>query len=1028
MADSQIMESVYAVFGFSWFEAAFLLCFLFGFVFVRLDVLSTKGKKLADTAVRPSKVADSKLKRAVDSQAGSLEILAAWKACCDSTPTPPELLKAVVQALLECEPEQLADQISSHLDSHPVMRSVRTANLVLDAVARAGNIKVMEELGEAYREVLRIKPNEQTFEVMLGGYATAGDEKRVSEVYAEAALKQMRLSPRGFALAIKGFLKNGKIDATIKQFQEMSKSGFRLPPFAVTQLMRVANEAGRSKEVYEQIASLAPLEAEAVVVLLEGCLKGQDLTWAKAIEAEARAAGVPFTIAMYDPLLKLYAGGGDPGAARLFDEMQKSDVRVSEGLCVALLARCAEAKFLRFAEEIVRYVRATSKMTLAMYSALMKVYAFCNMYGKACDLYDMLTSEGLEPDAMMCGCLMRFAVECGRTDLSRKIAELAPSMEIQNYMSLIRAAGRDRDVNRAFQVLERLKASNVPADAAVHNCVLDVCVSVGQMQRARDLVTEMRQLGHVDVITFNTLIKGYCQEGDLPAAKACMGSMVEAGIPPNDISFNCLLNAIVRSRTGGDFKEAWAVIGQMKQSGVAVDRYTLSIMMKALKRVSNPRDVARCLELIDQSKVDVCSDEILLNSVLETCIRHQEHRRLESIVTRISQSNLRLSVSTYGSLIKSCSALKNLPQCWAHWNAMEARGLEPTAIVVGCMLDALVCNGEVDTAVTFLNDWKKRGQVNAIMYSTVIKGFAGSGQHARAMAMLRDIRDERVSLTVAVYNSVIDAQARSGAVHEIAEVLEMMEADKVVPDAISWATIVKGYCKNGDLDKAFEIFRSQVKKAQAANDSIIYNNMLEGCIQHARFDAADRLVEEMEASEVVPSSYTFGVLVKLYSRRRQIHRAFEVIERWSKKFKVAPNNQVRTCLMCACLHGGASADTARALRVFDELRASPAGADAKAYSSLIGGLVRHRQLTQAVTLVEEAYGLEGRHRIPKGQTLETAAMEQLMTALCRQGQAASVAVPLMRRLQSAGVTISSSVVSTVLGGSGSDSGAKGRRS
>merc|ERR1719282_2234129 len=103
-------------------------------------------------------------------------------------------------------------------------------------------------------------------------------------------------------------------------------------------------------------------------------------------------------------------------------------------------------------------------MTIAVYSALMKVYAYCGMYDRACNLYDQIRADGLEPDAMMYGCLMKFAVECGRTDLSRELSEKAPSLDIQNYMSLIRAAGRDRDIKRAFDVLNKLKEACVSID------------------------------------------------------------------------------------------------------------------------------------------------------------------------------------------------------------------------------------------------------------------------------------------------------------------------------------------------------------------------------------------------------------------------------------------------------------------------------------------------------------------------------------------------------------------------------------
>merc|ERR1719183_1720090 len=149
-------------------------------------------------------------------------------------------------------------------------------------------------------------------------------------------------------------------------------------------------------------------------------------------------------------------------------------------------------------------------------------------------------------------------------------------------MSLIRAAGRDKDVDRAFAVLEKLKASGVSPDIPVYNCVLDACVSSGDLRRARTLVGEMQKITTLDIITYNTLLKGYCSRGDVRGAKELFLEMEKAGLAPNDVSYNCLINAAVSS---GNFKEAWTTIDMMERSGVAVDHYTISIMMKSLKKI-----------------------------------------------------------------------------------------------------------------------------------------------------------------------------------------------------------------------------------------------------------------------------------------------------------------------------------------------------------------------------------------------------------------------------------------------------------
>ena len=86
----------------------------------------------------------------------------------------------------------------------------------------------------------------------------------------------------------------------------------------------------------------------------------------------------------------------------------------------------------------------------------------------------MIIASGLTPDAIMYGCLMPFSAQCGRTELSQELSRFAPELDIQNYMSLIRAAGRDR----AFQLLEKLKGAGDTVDLA---CTI-ACWMLASMQ------------------------------------------------------------------------------------------------------------------------------------------------------------------------------------------------------------------------------------------------------------------------------------------------------------------------------------------------------------------------------------------------------------------------------------------------------------------------------------------------------------------------------------------------------------------
>lgn len=986
-----------------WIEVSFLFCFFLGFVVLRIDLprgSPRKHKGFSSVGHVNVNSFDPKLQKAIEAEVSASSIVSSWRQGQECAPTPVDLLRPVVQAMLEECPNTMVDETIAHVKKHSVvLANTRTVSVILDVVARAGHVEAMKMLADKFQHDLGIPPSLHMYEVLLGGYATAGDERSVEAIVGELERCRFRMSARGLSLTIKGFLKNGKIKAVIQKFKEMHALGVQVPPFAVTQLFRIACEQQRCGEVFNAVSPLAPLSPEVVSCIFEDCNKRDDLDLARRVEQRAREEGVTFSVGAFDSLLKLYVARSDPQVVELFNEMQASGVRISEGLCVGLLARCAEVKFLRFAEEVHKFCRSRGTMTIAVYSSLMKVYAYCNMYDKACGLYDKILEEGLEPDSLMYGCLMKFAVECGRTDLSNTLAERAPSLDIQNYMSLIRAAGRDRDVDRAFAILDRLKASHVSIDVAAYNCVLDVCVSAGEMRRARALLEAMRNDGKVDVISYNTLLKGSIHKGDLHGARELIREMVSVGLRPNDVSYNCLINAAV-STGNGDLREAWKTIEAMERDGVAADHYTVSIMMKALRRVKDVRDVDRIMALLDRTGLDVFSDEILLNTVLETCVRHRQMRRLEDILNRYRSMDFKPSVHTYGTLIKAASTLRRLSMCWEYWNEMETRrGIVPNDIALGCMLDALVTNEKVDQAIQLLAQWKERVPPNPIMYSTIMKGLANTHQASRALQTWHEMRKEGIKMNTVVYNAVIDAQARVGAMEAVSELVAAMEADGVVPDNISLSTIVKGYTVKGDLDKAFEVFRD-MQRTGMARDCIVYNTLLDGCTRHSRFDLADRVVKEMEDRDVTPSNFTVGILVKMYGKRRQLNKAFEVIDTVPVKYGFTANAQVKTCLICACLNNN-SVD--KAFEIFDQLRAGQRQADAKSWGAMISGCLRLKRVDDAVRLLEEAYGLDGRPAgLPHHSTLEAATVDKVLAALAQRGQSESVAIPLVRKLRRAG--------------------------
>merc|ERR1719299_298589 len=101
--------------------------------------------------------------------------------------------------------------------------------------------------------------------------------------------------------------------------------------------------------------------------------------------------------------------------------------------------------------------------------------------------------------------------------------------------------------------------------------------------------------------------------------------------------------------------------------------------------------------------------------------------------------------------------------------------------------------------------------------------------------------------------------------------LEDMRKTNVELDIISYSALIKGYCLEGSVEKAFRVLEDMKAQGKLQADEIMYNSLLDGCAKQQRVDEALKLLKEMEASDKAkPSNYTLSILVKLLGRARRL--------------------------------------------------------------------------------------------------------------------------------------------------------------
>lgn len=942
--------------------------------------------------------------RACTQQEDMLGVIGAWQqAQQGGGGLSPGTLRLVVRALAAAAPETLVRELAPYL-----RKSSKTsaASVVIEELFHAARADLADQVHTALHADRRVKPKVQVYEALLGGHASAGHEARVGELSRELVDRQQRLNPRARVLIVKGFLTAGLLDGALKQTQAMLQLGLALPMSATKMLFTSACEADRAAEVLKfAMARGIQLSPEVLGLVLDDCGRRADWQMACQVEAVARdtceAGSLPHSI--YCLLLKVAVKAGNVRALDLFAEMRREGVTFSDEYCTSIIARCTKPKLVRLAEDIMETLRNRGTLSLACFGAMLKVYTNQGFQVKACDLYTEIRVLDITPDSAMRSCLMKQAVAVGRPEMVQSLfdemTQLDGAIEGQNYIMLIQSMKVTKDVDRAFAALQALRKTDKKVWNAAYNCVLDVCVCAGELGRARELLAEMREEGILDRWSYNTILKGVCATKDKQAWQDILDSMEEDGFKCNEISYNCMINAAVQQN---DLAKAWNLLQEMEAAGLQITSYTVSIILKAFRGQDEGQcGLHRALALLDRPGLDL-SDPVLLHGAMEVCVRHRVTPRLKTLVSIWDRLHVPPTQQTLSYLIRAHSMLKAVDRCRQLWAQMIDSGQLPDRVVLGCMVDALVCDSRVREALELFREWRVEVGEDYGLYTTLLKGLATQGKVVEAMEVWKELRrgGGRSAMNVVLYNVLINAQAKIGNMDLVKELLQAMLEDGVGPDCVTYSTMIKGYCMKGKegLEKACEYFHA-VEKQGVVFDCVVYNVLINGCISHNCMDLADEILEDFERKNIKPSPFTVGTLVKMYGKREELDKAFAVLNHFRENHGLEPNRQVKSCMMSACIRNGKMRS---ALQIWESLQADGV-ADARPYGVIISGCARYGLVGQAVKYIEEAYGLRtGRRVLPPRQYLPAECLEHTLRATRRQGLQSELGVPLFEALTSAG--------------------------
>jgi len=719
-------------------------------------------------------------------------------------------------------------------------------------------------------------------------------------------------------------LRQGNINSAVALLLDMPEtmSGYIPANLAPRLLLAAAKADSFDKVMSELNVFIGKIEARSLEAAVGEAAKSKDRGACRQLHVMSRMLSIPKSQHTLEAFAKAFASDAD--CLRML--LEETEAPLARPFAKAMLEACTVLKDIDLAAEVFEKVADT--------------------------------------DAAM----LRNVVEKAATTKGGALSD--------GFVKEIRTCAKNGNLEGAVNIFEEQRTNTITS--LLYNSIIDACVECGDLEKAVDYFNQAHDCGMVDVVSYNMVMKGFLSKNQVSKARSLMEELKVKGLAPTIATYHGFMNF---HATAQDSDSAWKVVDEMQAVGIAPSAVTCSILLKG--KLSTPGDLKKVLKLVDT--IDPM-DEVLFSTLADACIRTGQLDILTKYQAKLpcQGSSLVLSAPTYGSMIKAYGQMYDVKRVWDLWNEMVKNNIVPTAITLGCMIEALVANHCTADAWTLLskmrNDADTRPLVNTVIYSTVLKGFANAKETSKVMALYEEMKSEGIQPNNITYNTVLNAFAQGGAMDRVPALLEDMKAatPPAEPDIVTYSTIVKGYCNSGGLDRALEIVKDMQSDGKLSPDEVMYNSVLDGCAKEHRPNEALKLLDDMKRAGVSPSNYTLSIMVKLMGRCRRLNQAFSIVDEMSRDYGLKVNIQVYTCLIQACFN---NRQANKAVSLHDQMIKEGLVPDEMTYSALVSGCIKANLVDKAVHIAKCGHGLASPKARGNPPGINSRCLEELLSNL-----------------------------------------------
>lgn len=330
-----------------------------------------------------------------------------------------------------------------------------------------------------------------------------------------------------------------------------------------------------------------------------------------------------------------------------------------------------------------------------------------------------------------------------------------------------------------------------------------------------------------------------------------------------------------------------------------------------------------------------------------TLIDEKKSCEAESLVDCLIKEGHKPSLITYTTLLTALTNQKRFESIASLISQVEQNGLKPDSIFFNAIINAFSEAGKAEEAIKIF--WKMKGsgcRPTTSTFNTLIKGYGIVGRPEESQNIFHMMSlEENARPSQKTYNILIKAWCDRQNITEAWNVVHKMQAAGLQPDVVTYNTIARAYAKNGDTRRAEELILEMQTKLRPNERT--WAIIIGGYCKEGNMKDALRCVHQMKDIRVLPNIIVFNTLIKGFLDAEDMSRVDEVLT-LMEGLGVKPDIVTYSHQMNAW---GAMGLMTKCMEIFNQMVEAGVEPDAQVYSILAKGYVRAREPEKAEALL-----------------------------------------------------------------------------